>query len=66
MKFQNSSFKFFFERTDEQTDGRTSRKQYAPHFFKVGGINNHFMVIFLYNLYIFGNSMNCVIPKIML
>ena len=23
---------------DEQTDGRTSRKQYPPHFFKVGGI----------------------------
>ena len=21
-----------------QTNGRTSRKQYAPHFFKVGGI----------------------------
>ena len=38
MKFQNPSFNFFFERTDEQTDGRTSRKQYAPHFFKVGGI----------------------------
>ena len=42
MKFQNPSFKFFFERTDKRTntqkDKRTSRKQYAPHFFKVGGI----------------------------
>ena len=46
MKFQNPSFKFFFERTDKRTngqtdgltDGQTSRKQYAPHFFKVGGI----------------------------
>ena len=34
MKFQNPSFNFFFERTD----ARTSQKQYAPHFFKVGGI----------------------------
>ena len=58
MKFQNPSFKFFFEQTDGQnkrTNGRTSRKQYAPHFFKVvllwhslslpynyfGGHNNH-------------------------
>ena len=38
MKFQNPSLNFFFERTDERTDTRTSRKQYAPHFFKVGGI----------------------------
>ena len=39
MKFQNPSFKFFLNgRTDKQTDRRTSRKQYAPHFFKVGGI----------------------------
>ena len=41
MKFQNPSF-IFFERTDKrtnaQTDKRTSRKQYAPHFFKVWGI----------------------------
>ena len=36
MKFQNPSFKIFFERTD----GHTSRKQYAPHFFKVGGITS--------------------------
>ena len=52
MKFQNPSFKFFFNRrmhaqtdahTDGHTDGRTSRKQYAPHFFKVGGI----MILFL-------------------
>ena len=35
MKFQNPSFKFFF---NGRTDTRTSRKQYAPHFFKVGGI----------------------------
>ena len=39
MKFQNPSFNFF-----EQTDGRTSRNQYASHFFKVGGIKrrHHF------------------------
>ena len=45
MKFQNPSFEFFFERmdkrTDEQTNKRTRRKQYAPHFFKVGGIKNN-------------------------
>ena len=42
MKFQNPSFKFFLNgRTDKQTDGRTSRKQYASHFFKVGGIINY-------------------------
>ena len=36
MKFQNPSFKYFLNgRTD---NGRTSRKQYAPHFYKVGGI----------------------------
>ena len=41
MKFQNPSFKIF-ERTGghRRTNGRTSRKQYAPHFFKVGGINS--------------------------
>ena len=39
MKFQNPSFNFFLNgRTNKRTDGRTSRKQYAPHFFKVGGI----------------------------
>ena len=41
MKFQNPSL-IFFERTDgrtnERTNGRTSRIQYAPKFFKVGGI----------------------------
>ena len=35
MKFQNPSFKFFL---NGRTNERTSRKQYAPHFFKVGGI----------------------------
>ena len=35
MKFQNPSFKFFL---NGRTDGQTSQKQYAPHFFKVGGI----------------------------
>ena len=39
MKFQNPSFKFFLNgRTNAHTDTLTSRKQYAPHFFKVGGI----------------------------
>ena len=32
MKFQNPSFKFFLNR---RTNKRTSRKQYAPHFFKL-------------------------------
>ena len=27
--------------TDERTNKQTSRKQYAPHFFKVGGIKNN-------------------------
>ena len=39
MKFQNPSLIFFFKgRTDTRTDARTSPNQYAPHFFKVGGI----------------------------
>ena len=40
MKFQNPSYKFFLNgRKSGQTNKRrTSRKQYAPHFFKVGGI----------------------------
>ena len=38
MKFQNLVLIFFFERTDARTHARTSRKQYAPHFFKVWGI----------------------------
>ena len=39
MKFQNPSFKFFFERTDGQTDERTDKpKEICSHFFKVGGI----------------------------
>ena len=43
MKFQNPSLNFFFL-TDGRTNERTSRNQYAPHFFKVGGITT---VIFL-------------------
>ena len=39
MKFQNHSFKIFLGRTDTRTDGRTNRKQYAPHFFKLWGHN---------------------------
>ena len=35
MKFQNPSLNSVL---NGQTDERTSRKQYAPHFFKVGGI----------------------------
>ena len=39
MIFQNPSFKNFLNgRTNGRTIKRTSRKQYAPHFFKVGGI----------------------------
>ena len=41
MKFQNPSLNSVLNgRKDERTDERTSRKQYAPHFFKVGGITN--------------------------
>ena len=36
MKFQNPSLNFFM---NGRTDAQTSRNQYAPHFFKVGGIN---------------------------
>ena len=54
MKFQIPSFKLFFERTDERTHThthththtQTSRKQYAPHFSKVGGIKNIIMSSF--------------------
>ena len=35
MKFQNPSLKYFL---NGRTNKRTSPKQYAPHFFKVGGI----------------------------
>ena len=39
MKFQNPSLNSVLTgRTDGRTDERTSRNQYAPHFFKVGGI----------------------------
>ena len=39
MKFQNPSLNFFLNgRKDERTHVRTSRNQYAPHFFKVGCI----------------------------
>ena len=47
MKFQKPSLKFFgtdgqTDRCmDRRTDGRTSQNQYAPHFFKVGGIKRH-------------------------
>ena len=37
MKFQTRALNFFL---NGRTDGRTSRKQYAPHFFKVGGIKS--------------------------
>ena len=41
MKFQNPSLNSVLNgRKDERTDERTSRKQYAPHFFKVGGIKS--------------------------
>ena len=40
MKFQNPSLNSVLTgRTDGRTDKRTSRNQYAPNFFKVGGIN---------------------------
>ena len=34
--------KCLFVSPDGRTHGRTSRKQYAPHFFKVGGIKMGF------------------------
>ena len=37
MKFQNPSLNSVLT---GRTDERTSRNQYAPHFFKVGGIIN--------------------------
>ena len=47
MKFQNPSLNSVLTgRTDERTNGRTdehtSRNQYAPHFFKVGGIKKDY------------------------
>ena len=52
MKFQNPSLNFFWTdgRTDARTHTRTSRNQYAPHFFKVGCIksgNTVFQIITL-------------------
>ena len=39
MKFQNPSLNSVLTgRTDGRTDERTCQNQYAPHFFKVGGI----------------------------
>ena len=39
MKFQNPSLNSVLNgRKDGRTDERTSRRQHAPHFFKVGGI----------------------------
>ena len=39
MKFQNPSLNLFLNgRKDGRTNERTSRNQYAPHFFKVRGI----------------------------
>ena len=35
MKFQNPSFNFFFERTDEQTDGQAESNM-LPTFSKLG------------------------------
>ena len=41
MKFQNPSLNSVLKgRKDERTNERTSRNQYAPHFFKVGGIKS--------------------------
>ena len=43
MKFQNPSLNSVLNgRKDGWTNERTSRKQYAPHFFKVGGIKKFF------------------------
>ena len=41
MKFQNPSLNSVLNgRKDGRANERTSRNQYAPHFFKVGGIKN--------------------------
>ena len=57
MKFQNPSLNFFLNGwKDERTNERKSRNQYAPHFFKVGGIITSFkispidLLIILYQL----------------
>ena len=45
MKFQNPSLNSVLNgRKDERTNERTSRNQYAPHFFKVGGIKVLFVL----------------------
>ena len=45
MKFQNPSLNSVLNgRKDERTNERTSRNQYAPHFFKVGGIKILFVL----------------------
>ena len=47
MKYQNPSLNSVLNgRKDERTDERTSRKQYAPHFFKVGGIKRKKKFVF--------------------
>ena len=46
MKFQNPSLNFFL---NARKDERTSRNQYAPHVFKVGGIKSGNTVFFHYN-----------------
>ena len=41
MKFQNPRLNLFLNgRPAGQTHGHTSRKQYVPRFFKVGGITS--------------------------
>ena len=56
MKFQNPSLNSVLT---GQTDERTSRNQYAPHFFKVGGIKSGdtgFPIITLSWKPVFGSS----------
>ena len=48
MKFQYPSLNFFLNgRKDGRMNKRTSRNQYAPHFFKVGGIKTGFLMKWL-------------------
>ena len=60
MKFQNPSLNSVLngrkdertnERTNEQMNEHTSRNQYAPHFFKVGGIKSNFCSLCMLTIY---------------
>ena len=55
MKFQNPSLNFFLS---GRKNKRTSRKQYAPHFFKVGAIKSQVSVYRTIGCLVVHDSMN--------